>query len=138
MTIFQMISNTRKAIEFRLRLPAKLGRRHVTDAMAVAGTALAEFSLGGRRILRAGGRLTLKDRTLAGADITLPAAIRFLQEQVGLSLETTLRMATSLPAAAIGRQDAFGSLVSGVRADFIQLSSDGSVRSVWLGGVRQL
>ncbi len=127
------------AVEIALRAKKGPGAIFlVTDAMAVAGTALAEFSLGGRRILRAGGRLTLKDRTLAGADITLPAAIRFLQEQVGLSLETTLRMATSLPAAAIGRQDAFGSLVSGVRADFIQLSSDGSVRSVWLGGVRQL
>lgn len=127
------------AVEIALRAKKEPGTIFlVTDAMAVAGTDQTGFSLGGRRILRAGGRLTLEDGTLAGADITLPAAIRFLQDEVGLSLETALRMATSLPAAALGRQDALGCLVSGAGADFIQFSSDGSVRSVWLGGIQQL
>ncbi|WP_346898729.1 N-acetylglucosamine-6-phosphate deacetylase [uncultured Roseibium sp.] len=126
------------AVEIALRAKKGPGAIFlVTDAMAVAGTEQTEFSLGGRRILRADGRLTLEDGTLAGADITLPAAIRFLQQEVGLTLETALRMATSLPAATIGRQDVLGCLVSGGGADFIQLSSDGSVRSVWLDGVRQ-
>ena len=105
--------------------------------MAVAGTGLTEFSLGGRRILRRNGRLTLEDGTLAGADITLPAAIALLRDRAGLSLETALRMATSRPAAAIGRQDALGCLVPGARADFIRFSPDGTVRAVWLGGVEQ-
>ena len=109
----------------------------VSDAMAVAGTGQTEFTLGGRRILRADGRLTLEDGTLAGADITLPAAIRFLQDQVGLSPETTLKMATSRPAAVIGRGDALGCLVTGVPADFIKLSPEGNVLSVWLGGAKQ-
>ncbi len=127
------------AVEIALRAKKGPGAIFlVTDAMAVAGTGLTEFKLGGRRILRTDGCLTLEDGTLAGADISLPAAIRFLQDEVGLTLETALRMATSLPAATIGRQDALGGLVSGVRADFIQISSDGSVRSVWLGGVQQL
>ncbi|WP_328804088.1 N-acetylglucosamine-6-phosphate deacetylase [Roseibium aggregatum] len=127
------------AVEIALRAKKGPGAIFlVTDAMAVAGTGRTEFSLGGRRILRANGRLTLENGTLAGADITLPAALRFLQEQVGVSLETVLRMATSLPAATIGRQDELGCLVSGARADFVQFSSDGSVRSVWLGGLKQL
>jgi N-acetylglucosamine-6-phosphate deacetylase len=127
------------AVEIALRAKKGPGAIFlVTDAMAVAGTTQTEFLLGGRRILRAESRLTLEDGTLAGADITLPAAIRFLQEDVGVSLETALRMATSLPAATIGRQDALGCLVSRVRADFVQIIPDGSVRSVWLGGVQKL
>jgi N-acetylglucosamine-6-phosphate deacetylase len=38
----------------------------VSDAMALAGTVLTEFTLGARRIARADGRLTLADGTLAG------------------------------------------------------------------------
>ncbi len=44
----------------------------VSDAMAVAGTDLDRFTLGGREILRAGGRLRLADGTLAGADLSRP------------------------------------------------------------------
>ncbi len=38
----------------------------VSDCMAAAGTDQTEFTLGGRRILRRDGRLTLEDGTLAG------------------------------------------------------------------------
>lgn len=126
------------AVEIALRAKKGPGAIFlVTDAMAVAGTGRTEFSLGGRRILRAYGRLTLEDGTLAGADITLPAALRFLQEQVGLSLETALAMATDRPARVLGRAGEIGALTTGARADFIQLARGGEVVSVWLGGVCQ-
>ena len=65
----------------RAALAAKRGEDAiflVTDAMPVAGTGLDGFTLGGRRILRRDGRLTLEDGTLAGADIDFPGAIRVL------------------------------------------------------------
>ena len=46
----------------------------VTDAMATVGSDITEFQLGGRRVLRRDGRLTLEDGTLAGADLTLGQA----------------------------------------------------------------
>ncbi|WP_346910761.1 N-acetylglucosamine-6-phosphate deacetylase [uncultured Roseibium sp.] len=126
------------AVEIALRAKKGPGAIFlVTDAMAVAGTGQTEFSLGGRRILRADGRLTLEDGTLAGADITLPAAIRFLQEQVGLSREKALVMATGCPAGVLGRSGEIGTLATGVRADFIHFNAEGDVRAVWLGGTRQ-
>ena len=107
----------------------------VSDAMAPAGTDQTSFDLGGRRILRAGGRLTLEDGTLAGADLTLPRAIQILVDQVGVPLERALAMATRIPADVIGRAD-IGRFSAGARADCVHLSSDLDVKEVWRSGAR--
>ncbi|MCL6284908.1 N-acetylglucosamine-6-phosphate deacetylase [Ruegeria sp. 2012CJ41-6] len=73
----------------------------VSDAMAVAGTALTEFFLEGRRISRNDGRLTLEDGTLAGADLDLTTAIRVLVNDVGVALEQALQATTTTPGALI-------------------------------------
>lgn len=74
----------------------------VSDAMAVAGSDLTEFELGGRRITRRDGVLTLGDGTLAGADLDLTTAVRVMVTEVGVSLEAALGAATSVPASLIG------------------------------------
>ena len=74
----------------------------VSDAMAVAGTGLSAFDLGGRTIQRRAGVLTLQDGTLAGADLDLTSAIKVMVEKVGVSMEAALNAATSHPAALIG------------------------------------
>lgn len=109
----------------------------VTDAMAPAGSTITEFTLGGRRILRRDGRLTLEDGTLAGADLTLPQAIRTLVRSAGVPLETALAMATRRPAAVIDRPD-LGHLHPGAPADFVHLGTDFSLQGVWLAGQRLL
>ncbi|MDE0696345.1 MAG: N-acetylglucosamine-6-phosphate deacetylase [Boseongicola sp.] len=81
----------------------------VSDAMAVAGTDLAEFELGERLIRRCGGTLKLQDGTLAGADLELTSAIKVLVEKSNVSLESALQAAISHPAILIG--------VQGTRAD---------------------
>jgi N-acetylglucosamine-6-phosphate deacetylase len=108
----------------------------VTDAMAVAGTDLTEFALNGRRILRRGGRLTLEDGTLAGADIDFAGAIRVLVHAVGLTVPQALRMATAAPAAAIGMGDRLGRLAPGLPADLVHLDADLALRGVWRAGGR--
>ena len=107
----------------------------VSDCMAAAGTDATEFTLGGRRILRRDGRLTLEDGTLAGADLTLPQAIRIMVERVGTLPEVAFAMATSRPAACLGRGD-IGHLRPGDRADFVHLGPDFSLRGVWRAGQR--
>lgn len=104
----------------------------VSDAMAVAGTDLAAFDLGARRIERVGGRLTLADGTLAGADITLPQALAHLV-RLGCPPVRTLAMATRIPAGLIGASD-HGVLGPGSRADFVHLSDDMDLRAVWRAG----
>ena len=122
------------ATAFRLALRAKPGRMFaVSDAMAVAGTDLTEFTLNGRRIARAEGRLTLADGTLAGADISLPRAVGWMVRQAGVELATALAMVTSLPARVIGAKGR-GVLAPGARADLVHLTPQFGVRGVWRAG----
>jgi N-acetylglucosamine-6-phosphate deacetylase len=107
----------------------------VTDAMAVAGTDLGEFTLQGRRVLRREGRLTLEDGTLAGADCDMAQAVRVLVREVGAELPEALRMATAYPAEALGRAD-LGRLAPGGRADFVHLDDTLELREVWRAGER--
>lgn len=108
----------------------------VSDAMAPAGSTVSEFRLGGRRLLRHDGRLTLEDGiTLAGADLTLPQAIANMIAHVGTPPATAFAMATSRPAALLGRSD-LGHLGPGAVADFVHLGPDFTLRGVWRAGRR--
>lgn len=69
----------------------------VTDAMATLASQLQEFRLGGRQVLRRDGQLVLEDGTLAGADLTMPRALRVMTQQVGVPLAQALAMATTIP-----------------------------------------
>ncbi|MCQ0970872.1 N-acetylglucosamine-6-phosphate deacetylase [Paracoccus sp. TK19116] len=106
----------------------------VSDAMAVAGTDAVEFTLGGRRILRGDGRLTLTDGTLAGADLSLPQAVGVMVRQVGVPVERALAMASSVPAAILGTTDR-GRLDPGLRADLVHLKDDFGLHRAWQGGL---
>ena len=109
----------------------------VSDCMAAAGTDQTEFSLNGRRILRANGRLTLEDGTLAGADLTLPRALEVMVRTVGLPVEQALRMATATPAALIGNRD-IGHLRQGAEASLVHLDGQLRLTTVWQKGQKRL
>ena len=104
----------------------------VSDCMAFAGTDMTEMHLGGRRILRRDGRLTLADGTLAGADLTLPQAVTMLVGTVGIAPERALRMASATPAALLGMQDRHGALAPGRRADLVLLDDGFRLTRHWL------
>ncbi len=121
---------------FRLAAKAAEGRLYaVTDAMAVAGTDGSGFTLNGRAIRRETGRLTLADGTLAGADITLPQALRWMVEVADLSLAAALAMMTRIPARVLGLRDR-GMIAPGRRADFVHLRPDLSLSATWRAGIR--
>lgn len=105
----------------------------VTDAMSTIGTDDDGFELNGRRVYRNGGRLTLADGTLAGADIDMLSCIRFMHEKMDTPLEEALRMASAYPAQAIGAT-AKGKLLPGSDADFVVLTPDLQMHSTWIGG----
>lgn len=107
----------------------------VSDAMAPAGSTIGSFSLNGREIRRQGGRLTLADGTLAGADLDLARAVRVMTRDAGISLLQVLQMATSLPARVARLDDRHGHLLPGRDADFLYLTSDLALCGVWRKGV---
>ncbi|MEE4013853.1 N-acetylglucosamine-6-phosphate deacetylase [Roseibium sp. FZY0029] len=125
-------------VAMRIALKSKTGPGRifiVTDAMSQTGTDVTSFLLGGREIFRRNGTLTLEDGTLAGADIDLPASLKFLTETLQLPLETALAMATSDPADVLGRP--LGRFEEGFPADFVQFSNGFGVEGVWIAGLQQ-
>nr|WP_306269048.1 N-acetylglucosamine-6-phosphate deacetylase [Pararhizobium sp. IMCC3301] len=106
----------------------------ITDAMSTIGTDLQSFSLNGRTIRREGGRLVLEDGTLAGADLDMISAVRFMVHTVGVELDEALRMASLYPAACLGADTLHGHLKPGAAADMIHLDEALDIRSVWLRG----
>ncbi|MER9235552.1 N-acetylglucosamine-6-phosphate deacetylase [Mesorhizobium sp. M0622] len=108
----------------------------VTDAMATIGTDMTSFMLNGRTIHRKDGRLTLADGTLAGADLDMISAVRFVHRVVGLDLDEALRMASLYPAQAIGQSHRLGRFAKGTAADIVSLSDDLDVKNVWIDGAK--
>ncbi|CAH1654449.1 N-acetylglucosamine-6-phosphate deacetylase [Hyphomicrobiales bacterium] len=106
----------------------------VSDAMPTAGSSEDSFLLNDREVKRVGDRLTLEDGTLAGSDLVLVDAVRFMADTVGVALEEALRMASLYPAMALGVTTDYGRLVPGRRADIVHLTEDLSVEGVWVGG----
>ncbi|BCG91479.1 N-acetylglucosamine-6-phosphate deacetylase [Mesorhizobium sp. 131-2-1] len=106
----------------------------VTDAMATIGTDMTSFTLNGRTIYRKDGSLRLADGTLAGADLDMISAVRFMHRAVGLELGEALRMASLYPAQAIGQAHRLGRFANGTAADIVGLSDDLDVKGVWIGG----
>ncbi|KFL26366.1 N-acetylglucosamine-6-phosphate deacetylase [Devosia sp. 17-2-E-8] len=120
-----------------IALRAKTGPAHiflVTDAMSLTGSDLQSFTLNGRVIHRANGALRLEDGTLAGADLTMIDAIKYMRDVVGLSLEEALRMATLYPARSLGVAHRHGFLGQGSVASFVHLSDALKVNSTWIDG----
>lgn len=108
-------------------LHAKQGPGHlflVSDSMSQAGTDLTEFSLDGRTIYRRDGALRLADSTLAGADLTLDRAVRYMHLELGLELGLALQMAGRFPAEAIADRSGRGRLLPGGSADFVHVGPD--------------
>ena len=102
--------------------------------MATIGTDMTSFTLNGRTIHRREGRLTLEDGTLAGADLDMISAVRFMHRVIGLDLGEALRMASLYPARAAGQARRLGRLGEGHAADIVALSDELKVTGVWIGG----
>lgn len=121
----------------RLALAAKVQAGHiflVTDAMSQTGTDIQSFSLTGRTVTRADGALRLENGTLAGADLDMIDAIHFIHEEIGLTWEEALRMASLYPARAIRAEECHGHLMPGALANFVELNDDMRVQSTWING----
>ncbi len=122
-------------VALRIALRSKQGPGRlflVSDAMPPTGALGDTFTLSGRTVTRRGGRLTFDDGTLAGADLTLDAALRFTVEHLGQPLDEALRMASLYPAQMLRLDGERGRLAPGFVADLVLLGDDLGVRRVWI------
>ncbi|KKB13707.1 N-acetylglucosamine-6-phosphate deacetylase [Devosia geojensis] len=126
------------SIEVALRAKRGPGRIFlVTDAMSQTGTDIKTLTLNGRTITRADGALRLADGTLAGADLDMIDAIRFMHAKIGLPLDEVLRMASLYPAEAMGISESLGALRESAAASFVHLSESLDVEAVWIDGKKK-
>lgn len=106
----------------------------VTDAMPTVGSDRKEFLLAGRRIVVKGGRCLDPDGTLAGSDLNMAEAVRNAERLMGVDAATAVRMASLVPASAIGLAGELGSIAPGLRADLVLIDASGQVVESWIGG----
>lgn len=124
------------AMGIALRAKRQPGRVFlVTDAMSTVGSDIQAFNLNGRRIHCQDGVLVLDDGTLAGSNLDMMSAVRFMVQRMQLDLPEAVRMATTYPAQFLGRTD-IGRIAKGARADLVHIDDALRTTATWRLGVR--
>ena len=109
----------------------------VSDSMSTVGSEQTHFFLNDRLITRSQGKLILEDGALAGADISLSDAVRYMVNEVGILQDDAIRMASLIPAKVLGMESEIGCLVPDAQADFLWMKNDLEIEKVWVGGQEQ-
>jgi len=109
----------------------------VSDSMSTVGSEQTHFFLNDRLITRSQGKLILEDGALAGADISLSDAVRYMVNEVGILQDDAIRMASLIPAKVLGMESEIGCLMPDAQADFLWMKNDLEIEKVWVGGREQ-
>jgi N-acetylglucosamine-6-phosphate deacetylase len=119
----------------RLALRAKGERRLAlaTDAVAAAGLPPGPSLLAGKAVRSDGTSVRLPDGTLAGSTLTLDRAVRNAVAMLAVAPAVALRMASAVPAAALG-MTAIGQLIVGADADLVLLDDALEVEATLIAG----
>jgi N-acetylglucosamine-6-phosphate deacetylase len=123
-------------LALKIALAAKPNKKFmlVTDAMSPAAGGPDRFLLQGREVLARDDRLELADGTLAGANITMDAAVRYCVWELDVPLADALRFAAANPAEYLGLGHEIGQIAPGYMADLVHLGEDLAVKRAWIDG----
>lgn len=106
-----------------------------TDAVRVAGFPPGEHTAAGRTILVEDGVAKLPDRSFfAGSTATMDRCLRTMVQEVGLTLQDAVKLATINPARFMRIDADRGSLVPGKRADLVLLDGTLAAQMTVVGG----
>jgi N-acetylglucosamine-6-phosphate deacetylase len=106
----------------------------VTDAMSSVGAETKDFVLQGRQIHVRDGICSYEDGTLAGSDLDMAAAVANAMSMLGLEPAVAARLAAGNPAAFLGLEAERGTLATGLRADWVQLTAAMAPVATYIGG----
>jgi N-acetylglucosamine-6-phosphate deacetylase len=111
----------------------------VTDATAPAGAPAGfdHFDFCGTTVFYRDGQCVDKNGTLGGSALTMIEGVQNLVQQVGISLEDALRMASLYPARAIGQADELGSIAEGKVANLVIFNDAFKVTATLVHGTYQ-
>jgi N-acetylglucosamine-6-phosphate deacetylase len=123
-------------VTMRIAMRAKSRDRFmlVTDAMPNTGSELAAFTLAGKRVEVRDGSLVDENGTLAGASLTMSAAVANAVELLGLEVHEAVRMAGAQPAAFLKLDRVLGRIAPGMLASLVLMNDRLDVLETWIDG----
>jgi N-acetylglucosamine-6-phosphate deacetylase len=106
----------------------------VSDAMPTTGGTADGFALEGRWIRAENGRLVDEQGTLAGADLSMMAAVRNAHQMLDLPLAQAVAMGSTHPADFLKLGDQVGRVAAGQLASLLALDTDLTILRRWING----
>jgi N-acetylglucosamine-6-phosphate deacetylase len=106
----------------------------VTDAIAALGMSPGRYRLAGQEVEVDATSARLADGRLAGAVISMDAAVRNLRSFTGCSLEDAVAAVTRVPARLLGLEAGAGTVAVGAPADLVLLRADAEIATTIVGG----
>ncbi|MFW0764538.1 N-acetylglucosamine-6-phosphate deacetylase [Trabulsiella odontotermitis] len=107
----------------------------ITDAMRAAGMPDGRYDICGYAVEMHDGVVRTASGGLAGSTLSLDVAVRNMVQQVGVSPEEAIAMASLHPAKLLGVDDQLGSIRPGKRASLIALDSALHLQQTWVQGL---
>lgn len=109
----------------------------VTDAMAAAGSADGDYTLGDMTVAVRDGLAMLRGtNTIAGSTLTQDRALRIAMRDAHIAPAAAVEALTLTPARALGLDHRHGLLAVGYAADAVLLDHEWHVTQVWADGTR--
>ncbi|MCJ7624484.1 MAG: N-acetylglucosamine-6-phosphate deacetylase [Anaerolineaceae bacterium] len=106
----------------------------ITDAMPGAGLPDGPYKLIGQDVIVKDGRAELTDGTIAGSTAQLIDCVANIHQDLNLSLNDALQLATYNPSKLMGWQDQLGSIEEGMDANLIVFDKEFKMRFVLVQG----
>jgi N-acetylglucosamine-6-phosphate deacetylase len=106
----------------------------ITDAMMGAGLPDGTYDLVGNPVFVKEGQARLKDGTIAGSTATMDACVCNMVRLAGVSMLEAIKMATLIPAMAMGLSARLGNLETGKDANMVILDASGNVKGTVVKG----
>ncbi|MEZ0452273.1 N-acetylglucosamine-6-phosphate deacetylase [Sphingobacterium thalpophilum] len=111
----------------------RIAKKQMGDRLFMITDAVAACNKGIYQHVLQDGYYSLPDGTISGAAISLFEGIKNCVQQVGISLQEAIRMATQYPAALLGRED-IGTLNPDSMGNVIVFTDDFQLKHVFFKG----
>ena len=106
----------------------------VSDAMRAAGLEDGNYELGGQKVIVKNGAARLENGSLAGSTLNLRDAVYNMVHILNIPIHNAIRMASLIPAKAIGLDKYKGSIEIGKDADLLLMDKDINITASIIGG----
>jgi N-acetylglucosamine-6-phosphate deacetylase len=111
-----------------------IAKKLMRERLFLVSDAVEENLRGSYLHIRQSDRFTLPDGTLSGSLLTMMKAVKNCVENISISQEEALRMASTYPAEVMNIRDK-GKIFPGYKADLVVFDKDYNVEQVFVNGI---